>query len=170
MSLIQPPINTKLIPAIFVSCFALAASALMADAKGRTDWAANCDTLKKTCVLSQTAMASDRIWLGTVRVLVDENARAGNSAAVEFLVPAGVHLTSGLFAAVGPNNPKQATWIRCSPKACLAQMNLSKKELSYWKRANNAELRYRPRAESKVAVFNISLIGLTAGLKMKVSK
>ena len=133
-------------------------------AQGRSDWSANCSTLAESCVLSQTVMSDERIWLSTVRILVDNAAREGDQASVEFLVPAGVHLASGLFAAVGPNQPKEASWVTCSPTVCLAEMTLTQGELAQWKQMVTAELRYRPRLESDVAAFNISLIGLTAGL------
>ncbi len=124
------------------------------------DWQLSCPEAETSCVLSQTAAASDQTWLATLRVALGE----GDNAIVQFLVPPSVHLASGLFVTVSPGISKQATFIRCLTVACEAVLELDSETLNAWKRGRSAELRYRASPDTQPLIFDISLMGLTAAL------
>jgi invasion protein IalB len=128
------------------------------------DWALSCPESEESCVLAQTVASKDHNWLATVRIALS-GVKEGEAAVAQFLVPSGVHLASGLFATVAQGAPKQATYIRCNVNTCEAVMGMDAPTLSDWKRGRVAEVRYRPSTESPPLIFNVSLMGLTAGLK-----
>lgn len=124
------------------------------------DWTTQCDSAG-ACVLSQASLAQGDRLLAVSRLSPD----AQDGAVLEVAVPAGVHLASGLFVAAGKPAPKSLNWIRCGDGLCLATARLDKTELSAWRRANTAELRYRPALGAEVIELKISLMGLTAALR-----
>ena len=126
------------------------------------DWLLTCPEGGASCVLSQTAAASDQSWLATLRVAIVEG--DDNKAIVQFLVPPSVHLASGLFATVSPGVTRQATFVRCLSVACEAVLELDPETLGAWKQGRSAELRYRASPDLPPSVFDISLMGLTAAL------
>ena len=128
------------------------------------DWALSCPESEESCVLAQTVASKDHNWLATIRIALS-GVKEGEAAVAQFLVPSGVHLASGLFATVGQGVPKQAIYVRCSVNTCEAVMGMDISTLSDWKRGRVAEVRYRPSTESLPLIFNVSLMGLTAGLK-----
>ncbi len=128
------------------------------------DWALSCPDSEESCVLAQTVASNDHNWLATIRIALS-GAKEGEVAAVQFLVPPSVHLASGLFSTVASGAPLQATFIRCNANACEAVMGMNASTLSDWKHGRVAELRYRPAADVPPVVFDVSLMGLTAGLK-----
>ncbi|MBL4872116.1 MAG: invasion associated locus B family protein [Rhodobacteraceae bacterium] len=123
----------------------------------------SCPDSESTCVLAQTVASTDRNWLATLRIALS-NSKTGAPAIIQFLVPPNVHLASGLFSTVAPDAPLEATFLRCSVKACEAVMAMDVATLRAWKRGRTAEVRYRPAADMPPVVFDVSLMGLTAGL------
>lgn len=125
------------------------------------DWAVECDTDPVYCVASQVASTQDvGLWLGTVRLRPSDD----GGADVMVVVPAGVHLASGLF--VGVRQPlTQIDYQRCAPEACTAAGRIDKAELRRWRRGNAAQLRYRPSIGAPPVAFSVSLMGITAALR-----
>ena len=113
-------------------------------------------------MISQSVMAADRSWLATVLLQPLED---GQSARVQLLVPAGVHLASGLFVEAANAEGQAAEWLVCSPEACRAELVLGPDGVSAWKRGASAEIRYRSRIDGPVVAFDMSLMGLTAALE-----
>ena len=107
-------------------------------------------------------MATDRSWLATVmlRPLQD-----GQSARVQLLVPAGVHLASGLYVEAAKDERLATEWLVCTPESCRAEMVLGPEGMTAWKRGRSAEIRYRSRIDGPVVAFDMSLLGLTAALE-----
>ncbi len=153
-------LNSLLPQSLLVVFLSLTAFSATAEVRKFTDWALECPEGGAPCVLSQTIASADNVWLATVRMVL-----SAKGAVVQFLVPPTVHIASGLFASSDRADPLQATFIRCSPQACEAVLELDRQELDAWKRGNTAEVRYRPAANTPPAVFNISLMGLTAALR-----
>lgn len=137
--------------------------ASVADSRRFGDWALSCPASETTCTLSQTIASVDHNWLATLRIALSRS-KEGEVAVVQFLVPPNVHLASGLFSVVAPGAPLQATFIRCSASACEAVMGMDITTLDGWKHGRVAELRYRPAADVPPVIFDVSLMGLTAGL------
>jgi invasion protein IalB len=138
----------------------VAGPAVAAETEIFRDWTAQCDSAG-ICILSQASLASGDRLLALSRLSPD----AEDGAVLEIAVPAGVHLASGLFVAAGKPAPKALDWVRCGEGLCLATARLDRTELSAWRRANTAELRYRPELGGKVIGLKISLMGLTAALR-----
>ena len=107
--------------------------------------------------------STDHNWLATLRIALS-GSNEDEVAVVQFLVPPNVHLASGLFSTVAPDAPLEATFLRCTMNACEAVMAMDTATLSAWKRGRTAEVRYRPAADMPPVVFDVSLMGLTAGL------
>lgn len=125
------------------------------------DWEVTC--LEDVgCAASTTAMAEDRTWLGTVRAR--ETAET-EGPALQIIVPAGIHLASGLFVELPGRSVKQATFIRCEPRACEAQLSLTEAEFRTWRRGLSAEIRYRPHVDVRPIAFDVSLLGITAAMR-----
>ena len=146
---------------IIIGLFSLRASA--ADSRRFGDWALFCPDSEAACTLSQTIASVDYNWLATLRIALSKSKEA-EVAVVQFLVPPNVHLASGLFSVVAPGKALQATFIRCSTNACEAVMGMDIATLDAWKQGRVAELRYRPAVDVPPVIFDVSLIGLTAGL------
>jgi invasion protein IalB len=106
-------------------------------------------------------MAADRSWLATVLM---QPIDGGDRARVQLMVPAGVHLASGLFVEAASKEGQAAEWLVCTPEACRAEMVLDAEDVSAWKRGASAEIRYRSRIDGPVVAFDMSLMGLTAAL------
>ncbi|MDP4031405.1 MAG: invasion associated locus B family protein [Pseudorhodobacter sp.] len=150
-------------PLCAISAFCLWPTVLPAVAFGfeAGDWFVNCEP-SDGCILSQSLMGEDRTWLATVLVIPEKSGGAG--AQVQFIVPAGVHLASGLFAAFGGVDARRAEWIKCASDACRADLALDSAEIDAWKRGRSAEIRYRARADGEVIAFPVSLTGFTAAI------
>lgn len=141
--------------AVLLPVSALAVGPEAASERVHEDWRVVCrDT---TCILESTIVAEDRTWLATVRAKP-----ADDGADLQILVPAGVHLASGLFVGTAGGRAKQASFIRCAEAACEAHLALDAGELTGWKRGRAAELRYRPTVSVKPVAFELSLMGITA--------
>lgn len=125
------------------------------------DWAVECDSAPAYCVASQVASAQEGgLWLGTLRLRPAE----GGGADVMVVVPAGVHLASGLF--VGVRQPlTQVPFQRCTASACTAAGRIDQAELTRWRRGNAAQLRYRPSMGAPPVAFPVSLMGISAALR-----
>lgn len=147
------------VPAAILSCIGIL-SGTSAAADTYQDWSVECNDSPR-CVLAQTVQAADRTWLGTVFVIPSSD---GYEARAQFLVPAGVHLASGLFVIDTNQAPRSGTWIRCTSERCRAEMSLSADDLDRWRRGLNFELVYRPRPDVAPVRFPVSLNGITAGL------
>ena len=130
------------------------------------DWAVECDTAPTFCILSQTSAADeDGLWLGTVRLRAD----AQDGADVVVLVPAGVHLASGLF--IGVRQPlTQIRYQSCTKDACTAAGKIDKAELTRWRRGSTAQMRYRPSIGAPPVSFSVSLLGISAALRHAAEK
>jgi invasion protein IalB len=152
-----------LFPHVFAAACLTVATSVSAQPMTAThgDWQVNCDVSRPDCVISQSLMSDDRSWLATVLMQPIET---GDRARVQVLVPAGVHLASGLFVEAASTQGQGAEWLVCSPKACRAEMILETEDLSAWKRGKSAEIRYRSRIDGPVVAFDMSLMGLTAAL------
>jgi invasion protein IalB len=123
------------------------------------DWSVDCrDDL---CLIEQTVLASDRTWLATARVQKTQN----DSLQMQILVPAGVHLASGIFVDIPGRDVRQALFLRCSSDACEAQLALDAAEARALRNGTAARLRYRPRVSSPPVSFPVSLMGITAALR-----
>jgi invasion protein IalB len=104
-------------------------------------------------------VAADETWLGTIRLrALDETGQQ----AFQIIVPAGVHLASGLFVEFPGRTFRQATFIRCESRACEAQLQVTSEEFATWIRGDLAEIRYRPHADVRPIAFTVSLSGITA--------
>jgi invasion protein IalB len=122
------------------------------------DWEVTCvDTL--SCTASSSVVAADGTWLGTVRLRAMDEA---GQQAFQVIVPAGVHLASGLFVELPGQMFRQATFIRCEPRACEAQLVMTAGEFATWLRGDLAEIRYRPHVDVRPVAFTVSLSGITA--------
>jgi invasion protein IalB len=124
------------------------------------DWQAACETEGSPCVLSQSVMAADRSWLATVLLQP-----SGDGARVQLMVPAGVHLASGIFIETAQPEAQPARWLVCTPEACRAELDLDAEGLAAWKQGRSAEVRYRSRIDGPVVAFDVSLMGMTAALE-----
>ncbi|MCA3556955.1 MAG: invasion associated locus B family protein [Rhodobacter sp.] len=123
-----------------------------------SDWSVDCEG--DACVVAQSAAAEDRTWLATVLIEpLDEGA-----AQAQLFVPAGVHLASGLFVGV-KDRPLRTEFIDCDAMSCRASLQLNRADLTGWKKAREAEVRYRPSLGGPVISFPLSLMGLTAALR-----
>lgn len=105
-------------------------------------------------------MAEDRSWLATVMMQPTPDA----AARVQVVVPAGVHLASGLFLQKGDAAPIEARWLVCSPESCRAEARLAAADIADWKTARSAQIRYRARLDGPVVAFDLSLMGITVAL------
>lgn len=114
-------------------------------------------------MVSQTTMGADQTWLGTVQIVMPQD--AAETLPLVFAVPEGVHLASGIFFADGSGDPQQATWLRCEPGVCYATASLDAAATAAWQRGNTAELRYRPRQDAPAIAVELSLLGITAALQ-----
>lgn len=125
------------------------------------DWAVDCDGSPILCILSQTASSpDDNLWLGTVRLHPAQDGGAN----IVVLVPAGVHLGSGIF--VGTAQPLTSiTFQTCTKAACTASGRIDRNELARWRRGTTAQLRYRPAITSPPVSFAVSLMGISAALQ-----
>ena len=121
-------------------------------------WSVDCENQR--CLLAQSAAAQDRVWLATV--ILEPDTEGGAHAQV--IVPAGVHLASGLFVETG-QRALSAQWTVCDRSSCRAELALAPEDLTGWKRARSAEIRYRPGLTTPVIGFPLSLMGLTAALR-----
>lgn len=120
------------------------------------DWSITCSD---ECVLSQASVGDDRELLAIAQLYP-----AKNGIRLDVAVPMGVHLASGLFVAAGKPTPKQLEWIRCGDGLCLGSGFLAPDEVAAWRRAYNAEVRYRPGLQSEVIELKFSLLGFSAAL------
>ena len=158
---------------------ALALTALPAAATGEVptrfreaqfkDWAVACGGFGideagsgagHACRLAQTAAAADDTWLASLALYPLDEGRA----LAELLVPPGVHLASGAFVGVDGGAPAQAVWERCTAAACRAALLLEPTDVAAWKRGRALDVRIRPGLGAPVVSFQMSLMGLTAGL------
>lgn len=147
-------------------CVALiAASGVAASAEAEVerfqDWEVACLD-GSGCAASTTALAEDRTWLGTVRA---RRSVETEGPALQIIVPAGIHLASGLFVELPGRAVKQATFVRCEPRACEAQLSLTDAEFRTWRRGLSAEVRYRPHVDVRPIAFDVSLMGITAAMR-----
>jgi invasion protein IalB len=132
--------------------------AFTAEAFAEAAWSVDCHDHR--CLLAQSAAADDSVWLATV--ILEPDTEGG--ALAQVIVPAGVHLASGLF--VGTTQRTQnAEWTVCDPRICRAELVLAPEDLTRWKKARSAEIRYRPGLTTPVIGFPLSLMGLTAALR-----
>jgi len=122
------------------------------------DWELGCEG-QGPCVIAQSVMAGDRSWLATVMMQPEP---AG--ARVQVVVPAGVHLASGLYLQQADAAPLAARWLACSPETCRADLRLAAGDLDDWKKGRAAQIRYRARLDGPVVAFDLSLMGITAAL------
>ncbi|MBM9595915.1 invasion associated locus B family protein [Roseitranquillus sediminis] len=127
------------------------------------DWTLGCPGAGDPCILSTTTFAGDRTWLATLRLQPAQ--RADAAAEVQLLVPLQVHLASGIFVKVPGAETSAGRFVRCVEGACEARLALDASALAAWKRAREARLVYRPRAQGPPIAFDVSLMGLTAGLE-----
>ena len=112
------------------------------------------------CVVAQSAAAEDRTWLATVLIEpLDDGATQA-----QLLVPAGVHLASGLFVGV-KDRSLRTELIDCDAMSCRASVQLNSADPTGWKKAREAEVRYRPNLGGPVISFPLSLMGLTAAFR-----
>ncbi|MFY0632905.1 MAG: invasion associated locus B family protein [Vannielia sp.] len=140
---------------------ALQASQAVAAEQTFTDWRVDCPGEGRACTASITSFAEDRTWLSTLRV---QPGQAAGELPVQILVPPGVHLASGLFVAVPGQKIAEATYLTCTNQACDARVSISERQLTSWKRARAARLRYRPSSTAPPIEYEVSLMGLTAAL------
>lgn len=124
------------------------------------DWGLACEG-QDACVIAQSLMAEDRSWLATVMMRPDA---ATSGALVQVIVPAGVHLASGLYLQQGGSDALAARWLVCSPENCRAELRLAAADLAAWKTGRAAQIRYRARLDGPVVAFDLSLMGVTAAL------
>lgn len=151
-----------------VSLLATFSTAVIAAPESRQfrDWAVTCDSKQPRCVLALTASSdAENLWLATLRLV----RTSADSARVQVIVPAGVHLASGMFVGVRPPL-SELTYERCSSTICVAAGNLDARELTKWKRGATAEIRYRPNVTSPPIVVDLSLMGVTAALNYAESQ
>jgi len=134
----------------------LAALPVAAFAQSFQDWQLTC--ADGTCALSQTIAAEGEVWLATIRLQL-----GGDILLAEVLVPSGVHLASGIFLQSGAAMVA-ADWQRCTPQVCRAALGLDDGMTAQWQRGVAAQVRYRPAPDAPVVAFDLSLMGLTAGL------
>lgn len=125
------------------------------------DWAVKCDTQSQTCTTSLTAAHKDSgLWLASLHLRHADD----GGAIILSQVPAGVHLASGFFVGVG-QPLVQLEYHSCTQKICTATGRLSSSQLAAWRRANTAQVRYRPNVTSPPLSFRVSLMGITAALR-----
>ncbi|MFA5581402.1 MAG: invasion associated locus B family protein [Paracoccaceae bacterium] len=128
------------------------------------DWAISCAE-PGGCRLAQTIMSSERVWIATV--LMHPRAPDQPLRQAEVFVPPGLHFPSGLYASLigGELTPLRAEWRQCSARACAGVITLDPAQESAWQRGRAVELRFRPGPGAPVAVAELSLMGVTAGLR-----
>jgi invasion protein IalB len=123
------------------------------------DWQMTCPENGAPCVMSSTTLAAEQAWLTTLNLSLLED---GGDAIVQVLVPAGVHLASGVFMRAGRNEPQMADFIVCSTEACAARLVLDAASFRLWRRSRQLEIRYKPTPRADPIAFDVSLMGLTA--------
>lgn len=123
------------------------------------DWSVDCRG--DLCLIEQTVLASDRTWLATARLQPTQD----NALQMQILVPAGVHLASGIFVDIPGGNVRQGLFLRCTSDACEAQLALDADEATALRNGAAAQIRYRPRVSSPPVSFPVSLMGITAALR-----
>lgn len=124
------------------------------------DWGLACED-RAACAIAQSLMAEDRSWLATVMMQPDAET---SGALVQVIVPAGVHLASGLYFELGGSDALAARWLVCSPEDCRAELRLAAADLAAWKTGRAVQIRYRARLDGPVVAFDLSLMGVTAAL------
>ncbi len=123
------------------------------------DWSVACQN--GDCIASQSNFGPQETWLATVRLRQE----ADGSAAVQVLVPAGVHLGSGLFVQLKAAKPVQVPYVTCSAQRCEAITRLPLDMVEGWKRARAVSVRYRPALDQPPIAFDISMMGVTDALQ-----
>lgn len=128
------------------------------------DWAISCSD-QGDCRLAQTIMSSERVWIATV--LLHPRRPGQTLRQAEIFLPPGLHFPSGLYASLsgGDQAPLRAEWRQCSARACEGVITLDPAQEAAWQRGRAVELRFRPGSAAPVAVAELSLMGITAGLR-----
>lgn len=128
------------------------------------DWLMNCPGNSMPCVLSSTTLAADQTWLTTLNLNLIQGSEEAD-AVVQVLVPAGVHLASGVYMRAGRNPPQLAEFLVCSTEICAARLVLDAASFRLWLRSRQLEIRYKPTPAAEIIGFDVSLMGLTAATR-----
>lgn len=113
------------------------------------------------CVLSQTVFSpNDRTWLATVSL----QKLSDDQTAVQVLVPAGVHLGSGLFWQINSRPYNSVPFQQCSAQYCRAAVVMEADDLAAWRAGRAVDMIYRPNSNVAPIRFAVSLMGISAGL------
>lgn len=123
------------------------------------DWAYLCEA-GGDCALSQTLIADDESWLGTLHLITV----AGSGLALVARVPQGVHLPSGLFAQIPHAEVQRIEWRSCDEAGCLAVLGLDPGTLDAMRKGAEGQLVYRPFVDRPPLEVGFSLMGVSAGL------
>ncbi len=140
-------------------CLFNSGALLASEPEAFQDWSVVCQN--EICIASQTNYGPQETWLATVRLRQEMD----GSAAVQVLVPAGVHLGSGLYVQLNAGKPVEVPYVTCSAESCQAVARLSADTLDGWKRARAVSMRYRPALSAPPIAFDISMMGVTAALQ-----
>ena len=131
-----------------------------AGAADHRDWRVECRP--GTCALSVTVRSASEEWLATLVIEMDGQAAPDDPALLRAVVPAGVHLASGLFLDIPGAPALEAAFVRCAAEACAATAPLDADAFAALRRARSATMRYRPGVTAPTIRFDVSLMGLTA--------
>lgn len=156
MELLKP---FPLLAALVVGGLTAASAAAASDAVTFQDWSVECRD--DVCIAAQSSFGPQETWLATVRLQQAEN----GTAIVQVLVPAGVHLGSGLFVQLKSGAPLEVPFVTCTPQMCQAATRLPADAVSGWKNARSVALRYRPTLDAAPIAFDVSMMGVTAALE-----
>jgi invasion protein IalB len=116
-----------LLPALLLLCPVLAGAESAAAQEVRSshgDWQIRCDSppgaLAEQCALMQSVTAEDRQNVG-LTVIILETAD-GQDRILRVLAPLGVLLPSGLGLRIDDEDVGRASFIRCLPNGCIAEV------------------------------------------------
>ncbi|WP_407492486.1 invasion associated locus B family protein [Pseudooceanicola sp. MF1-13] len=162
--------------AAVVAAFAVAQPALSQDtpapAQNGTqfrDWTLACRAVainETSCVLNQVLVnAADQSFLAEFGVSLQPSAD-GPLAVLVMRVPTGVMLLARPAAEVDGDADNQISlqWQSCDERFCAASAILAAEDTAKLRAGQRAIVGYQPLGKAEPSVFQVSLLGITAGM------
>lgn len=143
----------------------LAAVAIMAaahaDAAPATPWRAECRDMaaERLCVVSQRLGDGGDLAVATLRLQPQ-----GETGLMQWLLPMGVHLGSGVFYALDGGAEHALRYQRCQDGRCEASAVIAAPQWQALVKARDIDLIYRPDAGSPPRRLRMALQGLDKAL------
>jgi len=134
------------------------------------DWTLACRAAavgQTDCVLSQVLVTSENQELvAEVTLAPAQSGDEKGAVVIVMRVPTGVVLRlRPEFVVLGQSGGADLEWLTCDERYCTAARTLDADLVADLRRGVNARLGYRRMEEETPAIFDFSLLGVTAGLK-----